>query len=434
MPAIASLTEGAGRTLELEEAGRALHFELLPAPPKDLLAALAALPLVGDLKRGRLTNVLRRTEDGATMTIADRAGGRRKRVHAETLAVYESPRVAVPAFALRPESALDRITATFGSQDIDFTDHPDFSSRYLLRGDDEGAVRQAFTLDVLRALEHHPLCVLAGSEGRLAYLEPNYPVWPGALGRLRRPLPRALPLVRAVAVSTFPSHWLSVVEAAAAACVMACADSTGPDRNAPPTYAAGMEGLTAPFAANPVFQSQRWLAQYFDFYATAASAGGAARSGRLLRPGRLPGPVGAGLARSDGAVGRARRHPGLPARPDVPLGSWPGALRAERVPDRRAGGRRAVPALRGGHAAAEALHPFAGRGMDRSAGHLDDVRHRGRGDRALAVAADGAVSGDQAPGHGERRPQRVRLDRRAVGGSISTSISSPATSGWPRTT
>jgi hypothetical protein len=181
MAAIPSLTEGAARTLELEEAGRALHFDLLSAPPEDLLAALAALPLVGDLKRGRLTNVLRRTEDGATMTIADRAGGRRKRVHAETLAVYESPRVVVPAFALRPESALDRITATFGSQDIDFADHPDFSSRYLLRGDDEAAVRRVFTPDVLRDLERHPLCVLAGSGGRLAYLEPNYPVWPGAL-------------------------------------------------------------------------------------------------------------------------------------------------------------------------------------------------------------------------------------------------------------
>jgi hypothetical protein len=181
MPAIARLTEGAARTLELEEAGRALHFELLPVPPKDLLAALVALPLVGDLKRGRLTNVLRRTEEGATMTIADRAGGRRKRVDAETLAVYDSPRVRVPAFALRPESALDRITATFGSQDIDFPDHPDFSSRYLLRGDEEAAVRRAFTPDVLRALERHPLCVLAGSGGRLAYLEPNYPVWPGAL-------------------------------------------------------------------------------------------------------------------------------------------------------------------------------------------------------------------------------------------------------------
>jgi hypothetical protein len=181
MPAIASLTGGAARTSELEEAGCALHFDLLPAPPDDLLATLAVLPLVGDLKRGRLTNVLRRTDDGATMTIADRTGGRRQRVHVETLAVYESPRVAVPAFALRPESALDRITATFGSQDIDFAERPDFSSRYLLRGDDEAAVRRAFTLDVLRALERHPLCVLAGSGGRLAYLEPNYPVWPGAL-------------------------------------------------------------------------------------------------------------------------------------------------------------------------------------------------------------------------------------------------------------
>ena len=193
MPAIVSLTEGAGRTLELEEAGRALQFTLLPHPPDDLLAALAALPLVGEGKRGQLTNVLRRTEGEATLTIADRTGGRKKRAHAETLALYRSPRVDVPPFALRPESALDRISATFGSQDIDFPDHPDFSARYLLRGDDEGAVRRAFTADVLNALERHPLCVLAGVGPRLAYLEPNYPVWPGALDAF---VSRALALFR----------------------------------------------------------------------------------------------------------------------------------------------------------------------------------------------------------------------------------------------
>lgn len=193
MPAIASLTGGAGRTLELEEAGRAVHFTLLPAPPRDLLAALAALPLVGGGKRGHLTNVLRRIEDGAVLTVADRTGGRRRDAHAETLVVYESPRLAVAPFALRPESALDRISETFGSQDIDFAGHPDFSARYLLRGDDEAAVRRAFTDDVLRALEHHPLCVLAGNGGRLAYLEPNYPVWPGALDAF---VSRALALFR----------------------------------------------------------------------------------------------------------------------------------------------------------------------------------------------------------------------------------------------
>lgn len=193
MPAIASLTGGAARAQDLAEAGRALHLTFLPTPPDDLVAALAALPLAGDGRRGTLANVLRRVEDGATLTVADRAGGRRRRSRSETMVVYESPRVRVPAFALRPESALDRITATFGSQDIDFPDHPDFSSRYLLRGDDEAAVRRCFTEDVLRALQHHPLCVLAGDGGRLAYLEPDYPVWPGALDAF---VSRALALFR----------------------------------------------------------------------------------------------------------------------------------------------------------------------------------------------------------------------------------------------
>jgi hypothetical protein len=66
---------------------------------------------------------------------------------------------------------------------------------------------------------------------------------------------------------------MAVAGAAAVTCVIACSDSTGPDRNAPPTYAAAMEGLTALFTGNPVFQSQRWLAQYFDFYSTVVSAG-----------------------------------------------------------------------------------------------------------------------------------------------------------------
>ncbi len=106
-------------------------------------------------------------------------------------------------------------------------------------------------------------------------------------------------------MSRFPSHWSSVVEVAAAACVMACADSTSPDRNAPPTYAAGMEGLTAPFAANPVFQSQRWLAQYFDFYSTAASAGARPGPGVSFAVGGFRGlwaPVSRGAMAPSGAL------------------------------------------------------------------------------------------------------------------------------------
>lgn len=93
------------------------------------------------------------------------------------------------------------------------------------------------------------------------------------------------------------SSWTLVVGAAAIVCVVECGDSTGPDRDALPTYAAGIEGLTAPFTGNRAIQSQRWLAQYFDLYAGVASTGARSRPRVSLVAGALGGlrtPVGLG--------------------------------------------------------------------------------------------------------------------------------------------
>jgi hypothetical protein len=59
--------------------------------------------------------------------------------------VYFEPRnLNAPSFSLRPENAFHKIAAAFGYQDIDFGNRPTFSSKYLLRGADEPAVRSLF--------------------------------------------------------------------------------------------------------------------------------------------------------------------------------------------------------------------------------------------------------------------------------------------------
>ena len=50
---------------------------------------------------------------------------------------------------MRPENVFHKIGSTFGYQDIDFANHARFSSSYILRGEDEEAIRGLFKAYVL---------------------------------------------------------------------------------------------------------------------------------------------------------------------------------------------------------------------------------------------------------------------------------------------
>jgi hypothetical protein len=77
---------------------------------------------------------------------------------------------AAPTFSLRPENFGDKIISWFRSSDIDFDTHPTFSKRYLLRGDDEAAVRALFTPPVLEYFEDRKaLCAEAMGQTLLVY-------------------------------------------------------------------------------------------------------------------------------------------------------------------------------------------------------------------------------------------------------------------------
>jgi hypothetical protein len=70
--------------------------------------------------------------------------GKNRSTYNQSVAYFEPRNLNLPFFSLRPERTFHKIISAFGYQDIDFGNRPDFSSRYLLRAPDEGAVRQSF--------------------------------------------------------------------------------------------------------------------------------------------------------------------------------------------------------------------------------------------------------------------------------------------------
>jgi len=63
--------------------------------------------------------------------------------------------LTIPDFALEPEGLWTKFSELTFGKDIDFKDHPEFSSRYYLRGDDEAAIRNFFNNGLIHFLETH---------------------------------------------------------------------------------------------------------------------------------------------------------------------------------------------------------------------------------------------------------------------------------------
>jgi len=76
--------------------------------------------------------------------------GKNRSTHHQTVAFFQSDALDLPEFVARPEGLFDKIGQVFGYQDIDLPMHPEFSRRFILRGADEGRIRDAFTPEVAR--------------------------------------------------------------------------------------------------------------------------------------------------------------------------------------------------------------------------------------------------------------------------------------------
>jgi hypothetical protein len=81
----------------------------------------------------------------------------------QTITRMQSDLFRLPAFLLFPEGFLAKMGKMFGRADINFPESPDFSRKYILRGDDEAAIRAIFTPAVRQALEAQDRVTIEGA-------------------------------------------------------------------------------------------------------------------------------------------------------------------------------------------------------------------------------------------------------------------------------
>ena len=94
--------------------------------------------------------------------------GKSRGTHCQSVFWAYCEDLRLPHFRLHPEVPLFHdVAKAFGMQDINFENHPDFSRRYLLRGEDEAKIRLRFHPSFLNFLEQHPPCCAEGSGPQL---------------------------------------------------------------------------------------------------------------------------------------------------------------------------------------------------------------------------------------------------------------------------
>ena len=112
--------------------------------------------------------------------------GKSSHTHHQTVFYATSDGLDLPTFSLRPENFLHRFAQRFGYQDLDFSERPEFSRMFLLRGEDEAGLRTSFNDAVLRFFEERPGTCAAAIGDELLLWKPGKYATPEEAERLIR--------------------------------------------------------------------------------------------------------------------------------------------------------------------------------------------------------------------------------------------------------
>src|SRR5437899_7271888 len=88
----------------------------------------------------------------------------------QTIIRMQSPLLKLPPFSISPENIFSKIDKVFGYSDINFSEVPEFSRTYLLRGPDEAAVRQLFNSSIIRFFFEQERDLTVEAAGDLMFL------------------------------------------------------------------------------------------------------------------------------------------------------------------------------------------------------------------------------------------------------------------------
>jgi hypothetical protein len=96
----------------------------------------------------------------------------------QTVVSLRSGQLNLPSFSLGPENILRQLAGAVRDKDINFDTHPEFSKRYLLRGQDETAIRSLFNPSLLAFFESFKSGITVAYADRMIYYRDSRKVRP----------------------------------------------------------------------------------------------------------------------------------------------------------------------------------------------------------------------------------------------------------------
>jgi len=170
------------RTEGLKAVAEAMGFTFHPKGDDSIRSRLSGFHLFSLRCSERVRNMMHGETNGIECAVFDyqytTGGGKNSHTWRQSVMCFWSPKLALPSFSLRPEHIFHKIGSVFGYQDIDFEGRPAFSSAYLLKGDNEEAVRRLFDDAALSFYEGERGVSTEGEGDCLIYFRPNKRVKP----------------------------------------------------------------------------------------------------------------------------------------------------------------------------------------------------------------------------------------------------------------
>jgi hypothetical protein len=145
------------RTLAMHQAARQMGWDFAPVAELAMIPHTGYFNLFNQGHSKSIKNMIYGQINGTKAAIFDYrytvGHGKHSHTYNQSVLYFESPKLQLPMFTLSPENFIHKFISALGYQDIDFGNRPEFSKKYLLRGQDEQSIRRAFQEQALAFYE-----------------------------------------------------------------------------------------------------------------------------------------------------------------------------------------------------------------------------------------------------------------------------------------
>lgn len=148
------------RTEHLRAVANLLGWQFGQEAPMDWIPGMERFGLFNSGHSKQINNIMYGHTNGVKAALFDytyvTGSGKHQSTHYQSVVYFEPRDLDLPVFSLRPENFMHKLISALGYQDIDFVNRPAFSSQYLLRGNEEIAIRNTFHDALLVFYEANP--------------------------------------------------------------------------------------------------------------------------------------------------------------------------------------------------------------------------------------------------------------------------------------